>query len=549
MKHLARLLLFLVAVGIYLPTLRADFVWDDHDLVETDPAVQAPGLVQRLPDLLRHGFGSSPFSAAPGPYYRPLTTLTLATDLHLGGGRPWAFHLTNVLLNALVVLLVHELLKRSGIGARWAFLGALLFAAHPVHAEPVAWVAGRADLLATLFFLTAYVAYRSLATANAGASFGRRAGPAGPWLVAMLVLVAFALAILAKEVALVLPLLLAGELGLARRRPRPAIAAVAAVWLVALAYVPLRTAALAGLAPGAAATESLAARLLHAPLVIGRALAILVAPWQLAPLYPPLRPDGPVVAALAIALLAVVVAIARPAARRTLGPLGRPAGLFGLALLPVLGIVPLVIPFGERFLYLPSAAFVWALATLGEQVPRSGRTLAMVAAGLLACVYTVRTVTYLPTWRDDVALFSRLLADHPRSAPALNQLGVAYASRGEPARARDALVRAVRLAPGFAPAHFNLSHVLETLGETDAAVRELRTTLDLQPDATGVATRLAQLLTMQGKPDDAVADLERAARRGSREAADLLRRRAAGMAGSPAPADSVDSGQNPPIPH
>lgn len=77
----------------------------------------------------------------------------------LGGLRPFGYHLGNTLLHGVVTLLfahVARLLLRRSVPTAVA---GLLFAAHPIHTEAVAGVVGRADILACLFFLLAFLCY------------------------------------------------------------------------------------------------------------------------------------------------------------------------------------------------------------------------------------------------------------------------------------------------------------------------------------------------------------------------------------------------------
>uniref|UniRef100_T1J4V1 dolichyl-phosphate-mannose--protein mannosyltransferase n=1 Tax=Strigamia maritima TaxID=126957 RepID=T1J4V1_STRMM len=96
--------------------------------------------------------------------YRPLTVLSFRMNALLSGGlHPWSFHVTNVLLHAVVSVLtlpVFAILLGSDQWTRaTAFVCALLFAVHPVHTESVAGVVGRADLLCALFFFLAFLVY------------------------------------------------------------------------------------------------------------------------------------------------------------------------------------------------------------------------------------------------------------------------------------------------------------------------------------------------------------------------------------------------------
>ena len=95
--------------------------------------------------------------------YRPITVLTFRANAALGGMAPWGFHVANAALHACVCALFFlfaEILFGSAVPALAA---AALFAAHPVHAEAVANIVGRAEGLAGLFFLLALLFYRTVA--------------------------------------------------------------------------------------------------------------------------------------------------------------------------------------------------------------------------------------------------------------------------------------------------------------------------------------------------------------------------------------------------
>ena len=94
--------------------------------------------------------------------YRPLTVFTFRLNYLVHELHPLGYHLTNVLLHAGVTLLYHHLCGTLLSGAA-AALAALLFAVHPVHTEAVTGVVGRAELLASVFFLTALVHYGKIA--------------------------------------------------------------------------------------------------------------------------------------------------------------------------------------------------------------------------------------------------------------------------------------------------------------------------------------------------------------------------------------------------
>ncbi|XP_036022166.1 protein O-mannosyl-transferase TMTC1 isoform X4 [Mus musculus] len=100
-------------------------------------------------------------------------------NIFLTGMNPFYFHAVNVILHCLVTLVLmytcdKTVFKNRGL----AFVTALLFAVHPVHTEAVAGIVGRADVLACLLFLLAFLSYqRSLDQGCAGQCFPTTASP------------------------------------------------------------------------------------------------------------------------------------------------------------------------------------------------------------------------------------------------------------------------------------------------------------------------------------------------------------------------------------
>lgn len=109
-----------------------------------------------------------------------LFIFTVTAFCRLSGLRASSYHATNVVLHGLATGLV-LLVARTVTCRRGAFLSASLFAVHPVHADAVASVVGRADVLSCVFFLLSLLCYdRHVRTRDAahqhhqGVAGGRR---------------------------------------------------------------------------------------------------------------------------------------------------------------------------------------------------------------------------------------------------------------------------------------------------------------------------------------------------------------------------------------
>ena len=143
--------------------------------------------------------------------YRPLVNLSLRPRSAVGAGTPLVFHATNLALHAACSLLVLALFLELGASTAVAVGGACLFAAHAVHTEVVANLAGRNELLAAGFALAALIAYVR----------GGRLAIAVPFL--------FGAALLCKESAIALPLVI-GLYEWLWRREDPVSLAAAPRW-------------------------------------------------------------------------------------------------------------------------------------------------------------------------------------------------------------------------------------------------------------------------------------------------------------------------------
>src|SRR4030066_2381832 len=162
------LTLLIFSVIIYSNSLFNSFVWVDHTQI-----LQKEHIIQDLDGLVNTFTKGMPgFSASvKGGYYRPIINLTYSIDYWIWGLTPFGFHLTNVLAHTLTGIILYLILLKMLEQEYAAFFASLLFLAHPIHTEAVAWVSGRADMFFTLFYLLSLLFYiRSSASQQKAAS-------------------------------------------------------------------------------------------------------------------------------------------------------------------------------------------------------------------------------------------------------------------------------------------------------------------------------------------------------------------------------------------
>ena len=110
-------------------------------------------------------------------YYRPVGFVSFAADASVWGWHAGGFHVTNLVLHCVNVLLVFALARRL-VTPSVAGLAAALFAAHASNQEAVYWISARFDLLATCGVLaTVLLATKRQAWCVAAAMADFRAGP------------------------------------------------------------------------------------------------------------------------------------------------------------------------------------------------------------------------------------------------------------------------------------------------------------------------------------------------------------------------------------
>ena len=146
MDWLRAALLFAAVVLAYLPVWQAGFIWDDDAHLTANACIVGPkGLVDVWTS-----------SAA---YYFPLTLTTWWFMHSFWGLEPLPYHLANVAAHGACAILLWRILLRLQIPGAW--LGAALWALHPVQVESVAWVSEFINEQSGFFYLLAIWFYAS----------------------------------------------------------------------------------------------------------------------------------------------------------------------------------------------------------------------------------------------------------------------------------------------------------------------------------------------------------------------------------------------------
>jgi protein O-mannosyl-transferase len=180
--------ILLTTFVIYSPALKAQFTnWDDDEHVVSNVHIRSLDA-----EHVKHMFESRMAKT-----FIPLTLMSYAVEYHFFGLNPRIYHVTNILLHVVVIILIFYFSLMLGMNRSVALLAAFLFAIHPMHVESVAWISERKDVLCAVFYLGALLCYWCYLEANT-----RR----WLWYGASIVLGVFSM--LAKPMAFSLPLIL-----------------------------------------------------------------------------------------------------------------------------------------------------------------------------------------------------------------------------------------------------------------------------------------------------------------------------------------------------
>lgn len=496
------LILSAVVFVLYANILPNPFVWDDNIFIVQNTFIKE---WKNLPLLFKSDFFSKSYEGSTfekGGYYRPLVMVLYTLEYHLWGKHASGYHFVSILLHLSNVLLVYLLFQKLFQDRSVSFLGALLFASHPLQSEAVSYCPSRGDLLATLFTLSTFLA--SLSKRR----FLRTLSP-----------MFFLFALLSKEAAVILPFLLLGYgLSFGLRRNREWLFSQLCCWTLLFLYALLRLTAFPLLnASPEAGCPVLFLRVLSLGKLVFSYLVLLFIPTPLhlerkAPFQTTFWDPGTLAA---IALFGGAVGLGRFLWRknRTL--------FFGMVwfligLIPVSNIIPLYPSMAEHYLYFPSIGFFaivsFALYHLYLKVKgRALRRLLVLFGVLVLGTYGGLIFRRNRDYSDDLRLFQQTLVHAPQSAGMHGNLGAVYAARGFAEEAKREFELSLSLNPDQPVVWANLGTWYREREEYDKAILLFKKLLERNSRDAAVWNKLGIAYAKSGK-GDALAAFTEAAR-------------------------------------
>lgn len=490
--------LFLLTAVIYFPSLKGGFLAFDDEPCIVNNAGLAPSVSN----------AGSALVSSVGGLYQPLPSLSFMAERAAFGLNAHASRGINLLIHIAVSLVVLALALELGTGVPAAYVLAFLFALHPMHAESVAWISERKDLLCGFFYLLALLAYV------------RSRGEKG---VSYLVWAFSLLALLSKVSAVTLPLaLLAVDITVFRRGIKHALLEKLPLFALCAVFAVVNMHAHGSIASFGVHTQKWweglfvgARNLLFYP-------AKLFWPADLSPFYPyPVKING--LLPLQYYVAPALAGLACWAAWRLRAWFGELVLcgmlLYCVMVLPMLQLLPAGSAVAaDHFSYLPSFGVLLAAVLLLRRLAEYMRGLefkalypvllaSFVLAGAGLCVMCWERARL---WRSDLLVWSDVLSRYPDSSFALHNRAAAMVAAGRYGDAMNDYIRLLKLEPLDAAHHndFGVAAVLE--GDTDLALAAYSRAIELKPDYAQAYNNRGFALQVKGNSVSAKADLDKA---------------------------------------
>lgn len=503
-------LIALITFLIYLHSLQNGFVyWDDNVYVYENKNIRSIDLafLKWLP------------ASVVSSHWHPLTVFSFAIDHSIWGLNPLGYHLTSITLHALntfmVFILAYLLIKcrttttltrTSPLRERETFFSsdsrsrimpivvsattALLFGAHPLHVESVAWISERKDVLYAFFYLAsilAYIKYTISGKPNKGKLF-------------LLSVALFIFSLMSKPMAVSLPIVLLIldfypfqriDLKVGFRNARVVfIEKIPFILLSIISSIITVRAMNAGTGMITVEQIPVITRLATAARSYVFYIVKIILPFNLAPIYPyPLKANFLAFEYSGSLIIISLITLFAISSLRKNSIFFIVWLYYTVTIIPVLGIVKGAGLFAaaDRYTYLPSLGpfflvgmGVWVLYD-SFQIKRS--RIALITISLLfigTLIYN--TINQIGIWHDSISLWSHEIRIYPVGVPiAYNNRGNAYNELGSYAQAINDFNKAIEFDPKYENAYSNRGIIYNTMGMYANAESDLNKAIQLSP--------------------------------------------------------------------
>lgn len=487
------IILILLIVVAFAASLQNSFVWDDYDLaVENSRINLTPKEI--LSSFINPLWRMTDIAEAGTVYfyYRPVLYLFFAMNYKIWGLNPTGFHLVNILLHMITVIVLYRigllLFESEKDRNLISLIGASIFAVHPINNEPVGRAASGEVIFGFFVIMSLYFYLKE------GKYFS---------------LFAFFLALLTKETAVMLPFALV-IFAIHRKGFKKGLVEITPYMVLVGIYLILRVIASASVLGG-----EIPASILMRALTMAAAsfdyMRLLVMPYPMKPFYPATWYasvfDIKVVTAITVLLLIAILAF----------KIRKNKIMLFLLMFPLIMLAPVIwrvntfsagqnfVYIAERFLYVPAMMFsLFVSANAAKLFKDAAKKYMLIGWILVVSAFIFITVSSNMIWKNNLALFTGIVRESPDAAFAHINLGLAYYDDKRYDEAIEEYRTALRLNPNYPEAHNNLGFAYCNKGRLDEAIYEYKAALRLNPNYARAYNNLGNAYMALGFIDDAI---------------------------------------------
>ncbi len=465
---------------IYAQTWQFDSVCYDDPLFIENPNVQ-----QKISfETIKWAFTDATLISN---YWIPLTWISFILDFQVFEGNPGGFHFTNTifhLLNAILLFIFCLKIFKSSLPSA---VVAFLFAVHPIHAESVAWITCRKDVLCCFFWISALLAY---------IRYVEKKG----MLLYIAVFLLFFMGLMSKPMMITFPFVLLlldvwplkrGSTNLKQSEANKKIIKLVIekipffCIIFFFSILTYHTQQSGNVLTTSTDNYPLTLRFFNSFVAYAFYVQKLIFPVNFSLLYPyPVRIEllNHSISLLVILIITIVFFFQKKTYPFLL------TGWFWFlgTLVPVIGICIVgVFLYTDRYAYIPFIGLYIILACGVDNFIQKRPDLKRITISLLAItisLFGLISFMQVAYWKDSFTLFQRAISINPDSSVAHNNLGYTYMRMGEFDEATRHLAKAIELSPNYFSPYYNLAGIFYATGQYEKAILFYKKTIKLKPD-------------------------------------------------------------------
>ena len=486
-------LLLVVIFVVYFNSLLNGFVYDDVAIIAKNPLLQNPAKSYLI-------FTKKYFVYSYEMTFRPIVTISYLFDYLIWGIRPLGYHLTNLIIHILNVILVYlfsSVLVRKRV---FSFLNALLFGILSINSEAVNAIGYREDLLTTFFFVFGFLLY--LTSCNAGIlpalmmPTGRRhynleksviqdnyPRPSIKYLLIIASGFSYFLALLSKEMAITfLLIIIVFDVLFYGSGIKKFWKSYAFFFLVTLLYLLLRFVIFKD--PNEEKVGYIGGNLIVSLLITSKIflkyILLTLLPIRLSVEYVVKPPESffdfsIIIVSILVHFAMIILSIVYLKKDKRITFF---IWFFYISLLPVANIIPIANQMAERYMYLPSISlsFLICLLLLGH----CKKNIGLIILFLFILFNIGITFKQNRIWKNELTLWMNAVKIAPDSERARIHLGDEYYDRGLVRESINEYLQSIKINPRYHWAYNKLGWVMLETKNLDDAIKMFTKAIELK---------------------------------------------------------------------